>query len=76
MKLDKVRYLKRVILVSWVTLLICFTLKLIGGNIFYIVCENERFKQVCDFVDNNLIVKYFVGIIYCSFCLYLYTCAI
>lgn len=76
MKLDKVRYLKRVILVSWVTLLICFLIKMLGGNIFVIVCENERFKQVCDFTDHNFIANYIVSFIYCLISLSLYSLSI
>ena len=52
-KLDKERYLKRVIIVCWIALGICFGIKLFGGNLFEIMCNNENFIKVCDYVDNH-----------------------
>lgn len=53
-KLDKKRYLKRVIIVCWLALIICSCIKLFGGNLFEIVCENENFIKVCEYADNHL----------------------
>ena len=47
-KLDKERYLKRVIIVCWIALAICFGIKLFGGNLFEIMCNNENFIKVCE----------------------------
>ena len=52
-KLDKERYLKRVIIVCWIALAICFGIKLFGGNLFEIMCENENFIKVCEYADNH-----------------------
>lgn len=46
----------------WALLLICFGIKIFGGNLFEIVCENERFISLCNYIDNHNIIKY---IIYC-----------
>ena len=52
-KLDKERYLKRVIVVCWIALAICFGIKLFGGNLFEIICTNENFMKVCNYADNH-----------------------
>lgn len=57
MALDKVKYLKRVIIVSWVTLIVCFLIKIFGGNFFVIMCENERFIAVCEYADKIFFIK-------------------
>lgn len=45
--------LKRMIIVCWILLAICFGIKLFGGNFFSIVCTNETFVKVCNFIDNT-----------------------
>ena len=64
-KLDKERYLKRVIIVCWIALAICFGIKLFGGNLFEIACENENFIKICNISENNKIVYYLISTIYC-----------
>lgn len=63
-KLDKERYLKRVIVVCWVALAICFGIKLFGGNLFEIMCNNENFIKVCEYADNHWWAYYLIGLIY------------
>ena len=75
-KLDKERYLKRVIIVCWVALGICFGIKLFGGNLFEIMCENENFIKVCEYADNHWWAKYVIGILHTSFSLYFLILAI
>ena len=41
-KLDKEKYLKRVIIVCWIALGLCFGIKLFGGNLFEIMCRKQR----------------------------------
>ena len=53
-KLDKIKYIKRVIIVCWGALALCFIIKLFGGNFFQIICENETFIAICDYADKNL----------------------
>lgn len=58
---------KTLITSCWVVLLCCFIVKLLGGNFFVIVCENEKFIKFCDFVEGNILkyilsfILYFVG---------------
>ena len=69
-KLDKQRYLKRVIVVCWIALAICFGIKLFGGNLFEIMCENENFIKVCEYADNNLLANTIISGIVCYIQLY------
>lgn len=62
-KLDKERYLKRVIVVCWIALAICFGIKLFGGNLFEIMCENENFIKVCEYADNHFWAKYIIALL-------------
>ena len=75
-KLDKERYLKRVIIVCWVALGICFGIKLFGGNLFEIMCENENFIKVCEYADSHWWAYYLIGAVQCFISLYLFGLAI
>lgn len=58
--------LKRMIIVCWILLGICFFVKIFGGNFFNIVCNNEQFIKVCNFIQNTFwyyIVAYITYII-------------
>lgn len=74
-KLDKERYLKRVIIVCWIALAICFGIKLFGGNLFEIMCENENFIKVCEYADNHFWANYLIYLIYAYVTLYFLTLA-
>jgi hypothetical protein len=63
-KLDKERYLKRVIVVCWIALALCFGIKLFGGNLFEIMCSNENFIKVCEYADNHLWAYYLLALSY------------
>lgn len=69
-KLDKERYLKRVIIVCWFALAICFGIKLFGGNLFEIMCENENFIKVCEYADNHFWADFVLSSLYCFVSLY------
>lgn len=45
--------LKRSIIICWVLLAICFVIKLFGGNFFEIMCTNEKFIKICEFIDSS-----------------------
>lgn len=75
-KLDKERYLKRVIVVCWIALAICFGIKLFGGNLFEIMCENENFIKVCNYADNHWWANYLLYVPYSFVSLYLFVLAI
>lgn len=64
--------IKRCIIACWILLGICLTIKLFGGNYFAILCTNERFIAVCDFVDRIIPLKIAIGCIssYISYSLF------
>ena len=62
-KLDKIKYIKRVIIVCWVALAICFLIKLFGGNFFQIICENQTFIAICEFCEKNIAIYCIVACI-------------
>lgn len=51
--------LKRAIILCWILLIICFIIKLCGGNYFNIMCNNENFIKFCNFIENS-IIKYII----------------
>lgn len=75
-KIDTAKYLQRVITVSWIALIVCFIIKLFGGNLFEIVCTNENFIKVCKYADTHLWAYYFIGAVYCFISLYFFILAI
>ena len=75
-KLDKERYLKRVIVVCWIALGICFGIKLFGGNLFEIMYSNENFIKVCEYADNHIWANIIISFIVCLAHLYFYVLAI
>jgi hypothetical protein len=75
-KLDKERYLKRVIIVCWIALAICFGIKLFGGNLFEIMCNNENFIKVCTYADNHSWAYYLISTAYCFISNYFFICAL
>lgn len=75
-KLDKERYLKRVIVVCWIALAICFGIKLFGGNLFEIMCENENFIKVCEYAENNIWAYYLISSIHCMVLNYFFILAV
>lgn len=64
-KTQKASILKKTIIISWSILLLCMFVKIFGGNYFEIIVTNKRFISVCDFIDNNIILKY--GLRYLSY---------
>ena len=66
---------KTLIISCWVVLLCCFVVKLLGGNFFEIVCENEKFIRFCEFIDGN-ILKYVISFIMYFISGYIYFIAV
>ena len=66
---------KTLIISCWVVLLCCFIIKLLGGNFFEIVCENEKFIRFCKFIDGN-ILKYVISFIMYMVSTYIYLLSI
>lgn len=50
------RPIKRAIILCWIMLVACFAIKLFGGNWFEVVCTNEHFSNLCDYVNSTKIV--------------------
>lgn len=64
-KLDLIpsaRVLRNVLIIMWSCLVVYLIIKLLGGNWFEIACQNERFINLCNYVDNNFIPRYFVSL--------------
>ena len=55
--------LKRMIILCWVILAVCFVVKIFGGNFFNIVVNNERFISICNFIENTFLY-YVVGFLF------------
>lgn len=49
--------MRRIILIMWAGLVIYLIIKLLGGNWFEIVCDNQSFINVCNYIDNHLVIK-------------------
>lgn len=75
-KLDVKKYLQRVIIACWVALVVCLIIKLFGGNIFEIVCNNNTFKAICTYADNHIWANYMLCAINSLISLYFFTLAI
>ena len=57
------KQLRTVLIIMWSILGVYLIIKLLGGNWFEIACQNERFIKFCDWLDNNFIPRYFIGLI-------------
>ena len=73
---DKARLFRRAIVISWASLALCFIIKIFGGNFFEIVCENPKYKALCDYADRTLWLKFIIGVIVSTICQCLYELAI
>lgn len=60
--------IKRAILLCWIMLIVCFIIKLFGGNWFEIMCNNKHFISICKYIDTHLIIRDIL-----SGCLYLFS---
>ncbi|MBR2870479.1 MAG: hypothetical protein IKB98_03800, partial [Clostridia bacterium] len=73
---DKARLLRRVIIISWISLALCFVIKIFGGNFFEIMCERENYKALCEYADTHLWLKFVIGFISSMLCQSLFLLAI
>lgn len=64
--------LRRAIIICWLLLFVCFTLKIFGGNYFEIVVKEPRFVEFCQYLDNNIFLYGLIGLIsaFISYSLY------
>lgn len=72
---DKIKIVKRMIVLCWLSLIGCFLIKVFGGNYFEIVSTNEKFINVCKWIDGNF-VKEIIRFAFANLCFYIYTCSI
>lgn len=63
---------KTLITACWVVLGVCFLIKLLGGNFFEIMCNNEVIIKVCDFIDKTFLFYVFNFILFYVGCYYYY----
>lgn len=75
-EVDKARLLRRAIILSWAVLILCFVIKIFGGNFFEIMTGNENYKALCEFADTHFFVKYPIAVCSSLLCQSLYTLAI
>jgi hypothetical protein len=73
---DKARLFRRAIIISWITLALCFIVKIFGGNFFEIMCENHNYKRLCLFIDDNIWFDCITATLSCFICQSLYLLAI
>ena len=73
---DKARLLRRAIIISWITLALCFVIKIFGGNFFEIICENPNYKALCEYAESHYWSKILVGFTSSMVCQCLYLLAI
>lgn len=73
---DKARLLRRVIIISWITLALCFVVKIFGGNFFEIMCKNQNYKALCEYADTHFWLKYIITILSSLYCECFYLLAI
>lgn len=75
-KVDKARLVQRIIIVSWVTLGLCFIVKIFGGNFFEIMCQSENYKALCEYADTHLWLDIIISVLSSMLCESLYLLAI
>ena len=73
---DKARLLRRVIVISWIALALCFVIKIFGGNFFEIMCENPNYKALCEYADSHFWCKYLLAFLSSFISISLYLLAI
>jgi hypothetical protein len=73
---DKARLLRRVIVISWATLALCFVVKIFGGNFFEIMCESENYKALCEYAEKHLWFDFVLSNSISLFCQSFYLLAI
>ena len=75
-EVDKARLLRRVIIISWITLGLCFVVKIFGGNFFEIMSDSPNYKALCEYADTHLWLKFIIGFLSSMLCQSFYVLAI
>ena len=58
---SNMKILKRMIILCWITLTVCFGVKLLGGNFFSIMVSNEIYQAICSYVDKHIWTQIIIG---------------
>lgn len=53
---------KRAIIICWIMLIVCFIIKLFGGNWFEVICDNKHFIYICNYLDNHQALCYCISL--------------
>lgn len=61
--MNKKKVLTRLIVLCWLTLIICFVVKLLFGNYFAIELNNEKLIIISNFIDDNIWIKNIIYLI-------------
>lgn len=70
------KVLKTNIILCWVFLIVCFIIKLFGGNFFATKVTHPRFIQICDFITKSWFLTNLVQFTSSAICTFFYTNAI
>lgn len=62
---EKMKLLKRTIYLCWGALILCFIVKLLGGNYFEIIATNEKFISLCDWLEYHGLNDVIKAVFYC-----------
>ena len=73
---DKARLLGRVIIISWITLALCFVVKIFGGNFFKIVSNNKNYKAMCEYAQTHIWLEFILAFFSSLICQVFYLLAI
>ena len=55
-EIDNKAIIAKMIQLCWVCLFVCIAIKVLGGDYFNIVVTNQRFIDICNMVDNNIVI--------------------
>lgn len=55
--------IRRTIFICWSLLLVCFAVKIFGGNYFEIAVKSSVFVSFCNYVDSHIILYGAIGLI-------------
>lgn len=79
MQIDSIRkaiFVKRIIIVCWVALILCFIIKIFGGNYFEIMSNSKNYKKLCDYADTHYWLAFILQFMSSFICESLYLLAI
>lgn len=57
------KILRNILIIMWSALVVYLIIKLLGGNWFEIICTNQRFINICQYIDTHFFIRYIVSLI-------------